>query len=72
MLMKLKPVDYIRKNSENRTREMGFIAQDMEEVLTNINYNDQGFLTKDDEGHLNLRYNDIIALLTKECKSSKR
>lgn len=71
MLMQLKPVDYIRKNSDIKTREIGFIAQDIEEVITKFDYADQGFLTKDDEGHLNLRYNDFIPLLTKAMQEQQ-
>jgi len=44
---------------------MGFIAQDVEVLLNEMGYNDQGFLTKADNGNLSLRYNDFIALLTK-------
>jgi hypothetical protein len=44
---------------------MGFVAQDVEVLLNEMGYNDQGFLTKDDKGNLSLRYNDFIALLTK-------
>lgn len=65
MLMRLKPVDYYRINNEFRTREMGFIAQDVEVLLRDMGYDDQGFLTKADNGNLSLRYNDFIALLTK-------
>lgn len=61
----LKPMDYIRKNNEAKTREIGFIAQDLEKLLTKTGYTDQGFLTKDSNGNLSLRYNDLIPLLTK-------
>lgn len=65
MIMQLKPVDYARKNNEVKKREMGFIAQDVQALLKEIGYNDQGLLTKADNGNLSLRYNDFIALLTK-------
>ena len=65
MLMQLKPVDYYRKNNDVKKREMGFIAQDVEALLNQMGYDDQGFLTKADNGTLSLRYNDFIALLTK-------
>jgi len=67
----LKPVDYIRKNNEAKTREIGFIAQDIEMLLKEIGYEDQGFLTKDDNGFLGLRYNDLIALLTKAIQEQQ-
>ncbi|NNL81068.1 MAG: tail fiber domain-containing protein, partial [Flavobacteriaceae bacterium] len=68
---KLKPVDYIRKNNDKETREMGFIAQDVEQVLKDLGYDDQGFLTTDDEGRMSLRYNDLIALLTKAIQEQQ-
>jgi hypothetical protein len=67
----LKPVDYIRINNENKTREMGFIAQDVEQTLLKSGYKDQGFLTEDDEGRLSLRYNDLIPLLTKAIQDQQ-
>jgi hypothetical protein len=71
MLMNLKPVDYIRKNNEKETREMGIIAQDLEELLDEIGYEDQGFLIRDDDGLLHLRYNDLIALLIKAIQDQQ-
>ena len=71
MLMQLKPVDYLRKNNDVKTREMGFIAQDVEATLKEMGYDDQGFLTKDDQGLLSLRYNDFIALLTKALQEQQ-
>ncbi len=65
IVKQLQAVDYVRKNNEHNTREMGFIAQDVEALLNKMGYDDQGFLTKDDKGLLSLRYNDFIALLTK-------
>ncbi|NNL80832.1 MAG: tail fiber domain-containing protein [Flavobacteriaceae bacterium] len=67
----LKPVDYIRKNNDRKTREMGFIAQDMEALLAKVGYDDQGFLKKNDKGYISLRYNDLIALLTKAIQEQQ-
>lgn len=67
----LQPVDYVRKNNDAKTREMGFIAQDVETLLTKIGYDDQGFLHKDDKGFMSLRYNDFIALLTKAIQEQQ-
>ena len=71
LVMQLNSVDYIRKNNDNKTREMGFIAQDVEALLTKIGYTDQGFLHKDDKGFMSLRYNDFIALLTKAIQEQQ-
>ncbi|WP_339895763.1 tail fiber domain-containing protein [uncultured Algibacter sp.] len=67
----LQPVDYMRKNNEHKTREMGFIAQNVEALLTKVGYTEQGFLTKDDKGFMSLRYNDFIALLTKAIQEQQ-
>jgi len=37
-----------------------------------LGYTDQGFLTKDDEGKMSLRYNDLIALLTKAIQEQQQ
>jgi hypothetical protein len=71
MIMKLKPVDYIRRNNEERTREMGIIAQDLKKVLEEIEYEDQGFLINDDYGNMHLRYNDLIALSIKAIQDQQ-
>ena len=59
------------KNSSQKTREIGFIAQDVDKILSEIGYDDQGFLTEDDKGQLNLRYNDFIPLLTKAMQEQQ-
>jgi len=71
VVKQLKPVDYVRKNNDAKTREMGFIAQDIETLLTKVGYTDQGFLHKDDNGYMSIRYNDFIALLTKAIKEQQ-
>ncbi|MGF1556317.1 tail fiber domain-containing protein [Paucihalobacter sp.] len=63
LLMQLKPVDYIRKNNEHQTREIGFIAQDLKVLLEAVGYQDQGLLTADDDGFMSVRYNDFIPLI---------
>lgn len=72
MVMQLKPVDYNRKNNESKTREMGFVAQDVEVLLKEMAYDDQRFLTVDDNGNLSLRYNDFIALLTRAVQEQQQ
>jgi len=37
-----------------------------------LGYDDQGFLTKDDEGRISLRYNDLIALHTKGMQEQQQ
>ena len=71
MISELRPVDYVRKNNEHQTREIGFIAQEVEEVLAQLGYKDQGILNKDDKGYMSLRYNDFIPVLTKAVQELK-
>jgi Holliday junction resolvasome RuvABC endonuclease subunit len=55
----------ICKNNETNTREIGFIAQDVEVLLNKLGYTHSGMLTTADDGRLSLRYNDFIPVLTK-------
>ncbi|MBL6663568.1 MAG: tail fiber domain-containing protein [Flavobacteriales bacterium] len=65
LISKLRPVDYVRKNSTIKTREVGFIAQELVKVLEEIGFDDQGFLTQTDQGHYEVRYNDFIPIAIK-------
>jgi hypothetical protein len=67
----LKPVDYTRKNNKDKTREIGFIAQDIEALLNKVNYTNQGIITTDSNGRLSVRYNDFIPILTKAIQEQQ-
>ena len=69
---KLKPVDYIRKNNENKSREAGFIAQDIESLMEESGIDDYGLLSKTDDGMLELRYNDFIPILTRAIQEQQQ
>jgi len=71
MVNQLRPVDYRRKNNESQTRETGFIAQEVQTVLRQLGYNNQGVLTEDDQGYLSLRYNDFVPILTKAIQEQQ-
>jgi hypothetical protein len=68
-IYQLNPVSYIRKSEDTETtkqkREYGFIAQELEQTLNNNNAKDNGIITKDDEGMLSVRYNDLLAPMVK-------
>ena len=64
LINQLRSVDYLRKGSKDRGREMGFIAQEVDSILNAIGYDNQGFLTQSKDG-FSLRYSDSIALLVK-------
>ena len=61
----LKPVDYLRKNNDANTREVGFIAQDVKALLQLLELTDLGIVSEDDNDRLGLRYNDFIPILVK-------
>lgn len=57
----LRPVDYFRTNDASKRRELGLIAQEVEQTLQKHHYKNGGIITKDDAGYLSLRYNDFFA-----------
>ncbi|MBK7215153.1 MAG: tail fiber domain-containing protein [Bacteroidales bacterium] len=62
---KLNPVSYTRLNEENKKTEYGFIAQEVEAVLTDAGSVNSGILTIDDKGYYSMRYNDLMAPMVK-------
>src|SRR5690606_39230234 len=62
-IKQLHPVDYIRINNKNKSREFGFIAQELEESLLKTGYENYGMISKDDNGYMSVRYNDLIPIL---------
>ncbi|MDY2588499.1 tail fiber domain-containing protein [Winogradskyella aquimaris] len=71
MVNNLEPVDYVRKNNELKTKETGFIAQDVEKLLKELGYEDSGLIHKDENGLMSIRYNDFIAILTKAIQEQQ-
>lgn len=67
----LKPVAYERNNDENKKTEYGFIAQEVETTLKQFGATNNGLITVDDEGIYSLRYNDLIAILTKAIQEQQ-
>ncbi len=64
-IKKLNPVSYIRKNDESKKTEYGFIAQELDKTLNDFGAINNGIITKDDEGMLSVRYNDLLAPMVK-------
>ena len=67
----LKPVVYERNNDENKKAEYGFIAQELEGTLKEFGATNNGIITIDDNGMYSLRYNDLIAVLTKAMQEQQ-
>lgn len=66
----LEPVEYNRK-SQSKTKEIGFIAQEVEEVLNEFNHKNYGLLTKNPNGFYEMRYNDFIGILVNATKKQQ-
>lgn len=64
---KIRPVEYVRKNNEFKTKEWGVIAQELEETLEEVNYYGAGIVQEDgsEDKMLSVRYTDLIAPLIK-------
>jgi hypothetical protein len=71
MVNQLQAVDYVRKNNDTQTREIGFIAQDVKALLDKLGYTNQGILSTDDDGYMSLRYNDFIPVLVKAIQEQQ-
>lgn len=67
----LRPVSYLRNNDESQKTEYGFIAQELEEALTQAGVTTSGIISKDNEGMLSVRYNDLFAPLVKSIQELK-
>jgi hypothetical protein len=72
LISKLRPVDYLRKNSPKKGREVGFIAQELVKVLEEVGFDNQGFLTQTDQGHYEVRYNDFIPIAIKGIQEQQQ
>lgn len=70
-ISKLNPVSYTRNNDEKQKTEFGLIAQELEEVLKQLNIENTGMLTIDDNGYYHLRYNDLLAPIIKSIQELK-
>ncbi len=72
-ISRLKPVSYTRLNDESKKTEYGFIAQDVEESLKDMDPGNTGtgMITIDEKGNYELRYNDLLAPMVKAIQELK-
>lgn len=63
----IRPVEYVRKNNADNSKEWGVIAQELQQVLTDADYDDAGLISEDgsEEHYLSVRYTDLIAPMIK-------
>jgi hypothetical protein len=71
---KLHPVEYVRNNNTEQTKEWGVIAQELHQTLSDIGYKDAGIVTIDStpEKFMAVRYNDLIAPLIKATQEQNK
>jgi uncharacterized protein len=65
-------VSYLRINDENKKREYGFIAQELEEALLESGVSNSGIISRDDKGMLSVRYNDLMAPMVKAMQEQQQ
>jgi len=70
-ISKLRPVSYYRNNDASQKTEYGFIAQELEETLNKAGVTNNGIISKDDNGMLSVRYNDLMAPMVKAIQEQK-
>ena len=68
---KLNPVSYTRKNDDSKKLEYGFIAQEMDATLNQLDAKNNGIITKDDAGMYSVRYNDLLAPMVKAIQEQQ-
>ena len=68
---KLNPVSYIRKNDEYNKTEFGFIAQELDQSLNDFGATNNGIISKDDNGMMGVRYNDLLAPMVKAIQEQQ-
>lgn len=67
----LRPVSYFRNKDNSKKTEYGFIAQELDKTLTDFGATNNGIITKDDQGMLSVRYNDLLAPMVKAIQELK-
>lgn len=68
----LKPVYYMRSNDESKKTEYGFIAQEVDEMLTKFGCTNNGIISKDDAGMLGMRYNDLMSITVRAMQEQQK
>ncbi len=67
----LRPVSYVRHNDAHQKTEYGLIAQELEAALLAAGVHHSGMITRDQQGMLLVRYNDLLAPLIKSVQELK-
>jgi len=71
-VMKLKPVEFVYNSREEQTKSLGFIAQDIQEVMHEEDMAGYDLVTQMDENTLGLSTEELIPLLTKAIQEQQK
>jgi len=68
----LKPTEFVFKDDVTLGKAFGFIAQDVQDALTNSNGATAGMIQSFGDNYLGLRMNDFISILTKAIQEQNQ
>ena len=71
-ILKLKPVMYDWKNEEKGSDNIGFIAQDVQEVIPELVNESEMLNGKEGETKLGVEYSKMVAVLTKAIQEQQK
>lgn len=73
-ITQLRPVEYLRNNDAEKSKEWGLIAQELQQTLKTLGYKDAGVVTEDStpEKYMTVRYNDLLAPMIKATQEQQK
>jgi len=71
-VMKLKPVEFIYNNREDNVKTLGFIAQDVQQVMNEAGMTGYGLVPQMDENTLGLNSSELIPVLTNAIQEQQK
>ena len=73
-ITQLRPVEYLRNNDAEKSKEWGLIAQELQQTLKTLGYKDAGIVTEDStsEKYMSVRYNDLLAPMIKATQEQQK
>ncbi len=73
-ISRLRPVEYVRNNTQSQNKEWGLIAQELKQALQNSQYQNAGLVQEDNSAnhYLTVRYNDLLAPMIKAIQEQQK
>lgn len=68
----LKPSEFVYKTDLSGNKSYGFIAQEVQDILTKSNISNAGLIQNFGDGYLGLRMNDFIPILTQAIQDQNK